>query len=69
MTCSINNTMPRPEHPNLQFERKTRTNLNGEWQFVRDHLVSGKARKLHGADSLPDTITVPFCMESRLHGS
>ncbi len=59
---------PRPEHPNPQFFRETWMNLNGEWQFLRDRSVSGKAKRLYLADSLPETITVPFCMESRLSG-
>ncbi|MBE6546560.1 MAG: beta-galactosidase [Ruminococcaceae bacterium] len=60
--------MPRPEHPQPQLVRSAWMNLNGEWQFVRDHGISGKQRKLYEADSLPDTITVPFCMESKLSG-
>lgn len=61
-------TMPRPEYPRPQFVRSDWMNLNGEWEFYRDHSVSGKERKLYEADSLPEKITVPFCMESRLSG-
>ena len=61
-------SMPRPEHPVPQFVRKSWINLNGEWEFVRDHSVSGKARKLYEAESFPERITVPFCMESDLSG-
>ena len=68
MNHTISKAIPRPEHPTPQFERSTWMNLNGEWQFALDHSVSGKARKLYEADSLPDTITVPFCMESKLSG-
>ena len=64
----ISNTIPRPEHPFPQFVRDTWMNLNGEWQFERDFGISGKARKLYEADSLPERITVPFCMESELSG-
>ena len=60
--------MPRPEHPLPQFARPTWMNLNGQWQFYRDRAASGKQRKLYEADSLPETITVPFCMESELSG-
>ncbi len=63
--------IPRPEHPQPQFVRDTWKNLNGEWQFARDHSISGKARKLYeSADGkeFPDKITVPFCMESELSG-
>ena len=61
-------TIPRPEHPNPQFYRKSWMNLNGEWEFYRDFGVSGKERKLYEASSLPERITVPFCMESDLSG-
>ena len=29
-------SIPRPEHPNPQFERETWLNLNGEWEFLND---------------------------------
>ena len=64
----IQHKIPRPEHPKPQFERAEWMNLNGSWQFARDRAVSGKARKLYLADSLPDVINVPFCMESKLSG-
>ncbi len=60
--------IPRPEHPNPQWERKTWRNLNGTWQFEIDHGVSGEARGLPAAPSLSGKITVPFCPESRLSG-
>ncbi|MBQ9087113.1 MAG: beta-galactosidase [Clostridia bacterium] len=65
---SYTHFVPRPEHPNPQFFRESWLNLNGEWEFYRDHSVSGKARKLYDASSLPERITVPFCMESELSG-
>ena len=61
-------SLPRPEYPRPQLVRDRWMNLNGEWQFLRDHSVSGMERKLYHADSLPDRITVPFCMESALSG-
>ena len=33
--------IPRPEHPEPQWERKNWQSLNGEWQFEIDHGVSG----------------------------
>lgn len=63
-----NQIIPRPEHPVPQFARTAWLNLNGEWEFVRDHSISGKERKLYQAESFPDRITVPFCMESELSG-
>lgn len=60
--------IPRPEHPNPQFERKSWTNLNGEWQFEIDHGNSGIDKKFYQRDSLNDKIIVPFCPESDLSG-
>ena len=63
-------SIPRSEYPRPQFERSNWLSLNGEWSFLRDRAVSGKARKLYNAgnEAFPDKITVPFCMESSLSG-
>ena len=61
-------SIPRSEHPNPMMKRMEWKTLNGEWEFVKDPSLSGKARKLYLADSLPDRITVPFCMESDISG-
>ena len=37
--------IPRPEHPNPQFERKNWINLNGEWEFEIDFSSSGTDRE------------------------
>ena len=60
--------IPRPEHPNPQFERENWVNLNGEWEFELDRGVSGLDRKFYERDSLDSKITVPFCPESKLSG-
>ncbi len=60
--------IPRPEHPNPQWERKNWKNLNGQWQFEIDYSCSGEERNLHTAETLSSTITVPFCPESKLSG-
>ncbi len=60
--------LPRAEHPNPQWERKNWKNLNGEWMFEIDRAVSGEARGLIEAPTLPSRITVPFCPESDLSG-
>lgn len=60
--------IPRPEHPNPQWERKNWVNLNGTWQFEIDNGTSGEARGLPKAESLYGQITVPFCPESSLSG-
>ena len=61
-------SIPRPEHPEPQWERKNWVNLNGEWQFELDHGASGQDRGLIEGDSLKDRIIVPFCTESKLSG-
>ena len=60
--------IPRPEHPNPQWERKNWKNLNGQWQFEIDYSCSGEERGLPAAESLSGSITVPFCPESKLSG-
>ena len=66
--ADIKHTIPRPEHPNPQMKRERWVSLNGEWEFEKDFSVSGKARELYKAESLPERITVPFCMESDISG-
>ncbi len=60
--------IPRPEHPNPQFERENWVNLNGEWEFEFDFGVSGRDRKFYERTSLNSKIIVPFCPESVLSG-
>ena len=62
-------TIPRPEHPNPQFERPDWQCLNGPWAFLIDRGRSGKDRKFYLPETAyPLTITVPFCPQSRLSG-
>ena len=62
-------TIPRAEYPRPQFVREGWYNLNGEWQFEIDNGRSGEARGLQQVGvALNDTITVPFCPESKLSG-
>ena len=60
--------IPRPEHPNPQFERENWQNLNGEWEFEFDYGISGRDRKFNERTSLNSKIIVPFCPESVLSG-
>lgn len=60
--------IPRPEHPNPQFERDSFINLNGEWEFEFDFGTSGRDRKFYERTSLNSKIIVPFCPESILSG-
>jgi len=58
---------PRPEYPRPQCRRSEWINLNGVWSFADDPDQSGAARGWTDA-TLPETITVPFCRESKLSG-
>ena len=62
------NLIPRPEHPNPQWERNSWVNLNGKWQFEIDYGSSGENRNLHKQTALSGEIIVPFCPESSLSG-
>ncbi|MBR6323292.1 MAG: beta-galactosidase [Lachnospiraceae bacterium] len=62
-------SIPRPEHPKPQFERKNWINLNGTWDFTIDNGRSGQARKLYEDGAEYDLkINVPFCPQSKLSG-
>ena len=60
--------IPRPEHPNPQFERKRWRNLNGTWDFAFDFGESGIERRMWEQGEFPEKIVVPFCPESSLSG-
>ncbi|MBQ3048476.1 MAG: beta-galactosidase [Oscillospiraceae bacterium] len=63
------NNIPRPEHPNPQWERANWTNLNGTWEFDFDFGRTARDRKLYeSTEKLSKEITVPFCPESKLSG-
>ncbi|MBM6695785.1 beta-galactosidase [Bifidobacterium pullorum subsp. saeculare] len=61
-------TIPRPEHPNPQFERPHWRNLNGKWDFELDLSASGFDREAWRTPHFNSTIIVPFCPESTLSG-
>ncbi len=60
--------IPRPEHPNPQFERKNWRNLNGIWEFEVDKSNWGAERGFIEQEHFSQTILVPFCPESPLSG-
>lgn len=60
--------IPRAEHPNPQWERKTWKNLNGPWEFEFDFGCSAVERRLWEKERFDREILVPFCPESRLSG-
>ena len=63
------NTIPRSEYPRPDFVRDSYLNLNGAWEFEFDFGVSGVARKMFEPQAAyTQTITVPFCPESKLSG-
>lgn len=67
-SAAADQTVPRPEYPRPQFERRDWVNLNGEWNYAFDFGKSGMDRKLYNAKGFDDKITVPFCPESKLSG-
>lgn len=62
--CNI----PRPEHPNPQWERDSWKNLNGTWEFAFDFGCSAVERRLWEKETFDREILVPFCPESKLSG-
>ncbi|MEW6249800.1 MAG: sugar-binding domain-containing protein [Planctomycetota bacterium] len=63
--------IPRPEHPFPQMLRGEWLNLNGPWEFGESDDVPAAvadAKWLAPDAKYPDTITVPFCRESKLSG-
>ena len=63
-------SVPRPEHPRPQFVRDAWINLNGDWTYTFDFGESGMAhaRALYQSAGFEESITVPFCPESKLSG-
>ena len=67
VTCAAD--VPRAEHPKPQFMREARLNLNGPWGFAMDPNVVGLEQNWRSdPDRFNRTITVPFCLESKLSG-
>ncbi len=61
-------SIPRPEHPRMQFFRSDWINLNGEWSFALDPGRSGLEQGWENSTGFTGKIIVPFCPESRLSG-
>src|SRR6478609_8648555 len=62
-------TLPRPEFPQPQFERKDWVNLNGPWRFAFDDADSGMREAWYGGGRRFDKqIVVPFAFESPKSG-
>jgi len=60
--------IPRPEHPQPQFQRDAWLNLNGEWTFAFDPGRSGEQAGWNESTGFDQPILVPFCPESQLSG-
>jgi beta-galactosidase/beta-glucuronidase len=61
--------VPRPEHPQPQFQREAWLNLNGAWEFEFDDKDVGVTDNWGaGSKSFGRTIVVPYCFEGRLSG-
>ena len=61
-------SLPRPEYPRPQFERKDWINLNGEWTYQFDFGKSGIENGYANSKGFSNKIIVPFCPESKLSG-
>ncbi len=62
-------SIPRPEHPNPQFQRDDWLNLNGKWDFCFDNETSGEEKGFYDPNyKFNQKIIVPFCPESKLSG-
>ncbi|MEK7407681.1 MAG: sugar-binding domain-containing protein [Acidobacteriota bacterium] len=61
--------VPRPEHPEPQFQRAEWLNLNGPWEFEFDDANAGLKEKWYaGAKKFSRNITVPFAFETPRSG-
>ena len=61
-------SIPRPEYPRPQFERKDWINLNGDWTYQFDFGKSGTENGFTNSKGFSNKIIVPFCPESKLSG-
>jgi Glycosyl hydrolases family 2, sugar binding domain/Concanavalin A-like lectin/glucanases superfamily/Glycosyl hydrolases family 2 len=63
-TAQVSPTRPLPEYPRPQLRRRRWTNLNGPWQFA----PAPPGEPPPFGRRLPETILVPFPMQSALSG-
>jgi beta-galactosidase/beta-glucuronidase len=61
-------SLPRPEFPQPQFERKDWLNLNGPWRFAFDDADTGMKEAWYGGRRFDRQIVVPFAFESARSG-
>jgi beta-galactosidase/beta-glucuronidase len=61
--------IPRPEHPNPQFQREPWLTLNGKWEFEFDDADAGLVEDwAAGAKKFSRSINVPYAFETKLSG-
>src|ERR1043166_6827945 len=66
LPASANAQPPRPEYPEPQAVRADWLNLNGKWEFAETNEANDLS--FLGDKPYPNSITVPFCRESKLSG-
>ena len=64
-TKDVDKSLPHPEYPRPQMQRKAWLNLNGPWEFDCTSMT-GTLPNLNA--TLKRSITVPFPVESYLSG-
>ena len=60
--------LPRAEYPRPQFEREAWVNLNGEWTYTLDLVMTGWESGLMKSEGFDYKMIVPFAPESKLSG-
>jgi beta-galactosidase/beta-glucuronidase len=60
--------IPKPEHPQPQFERESWLSLNGVWAFAFDDAQRGLDERWYAAPRFDLEINVPFAFQSSLSG-
>ncbi len=65
---TMDNIIPRQEHPRPDRHRNTWLNLNGEWDFEIDNAKVGLEKRYFERDSFDCKINIPFSPESVLSG-
>ena len=69
VVAAAQQTVPRPEYPQPQFQRERWQSLNGAWEFEFDDKDAGLSEGWSsGNRKLSRTITVPYAFETKLSG-
>ena len=69
VSLAVAQQIPRPEHPQPQFQREAWQTLNGAWEFEFDDADRGVSEDwAAGSKKFSKNIQVPFCFESQKSG-